>query len=108
MQKYRDILVKFQEHEHAKKMDHLDSLAPVRMFQNRKRKRVCLGDARLQSIRYYLDNLGFERSKMQKEFHESFLRAVCLHLYRDDVDVDLTRVMRDNNWPDLKQQVVSG
>lgn len=100
MPEFRALLAKFQEHERLRSMDELDALAPIPITRahTQKRKRTCLGDLRLANIRRLLDEFGLERSKMQKEFHESFLRAVCLHLYRDDVDVDYTKIMRDNNW----------
>ena len=43
---------------------------------------------------------------MQKQFHESFLQSTALHLYRDDADVDFDQIMRMNDWPNLKQQVL--
>lgn len=72
-----------------------------------KTKNVCFGDRRLQKIRKYLDAYpGWERSLMQKQFHEKFLQAVCIHLYKDDADVDVDKVMRINEWENLKQQVL--
>ena len=41
---------------------------------------------------------------MQKRFHHAFLQATAMHLFRDDVDVDLARVMKQNQWESLKQQ----
>ena len=43
---------------------------------------------------------------MQKQFHESFLQAVALHLYKDDPEVDMDKIMSMNEWPNLKQQVL--
>tara|TARA_B110001452_G_C15241783_1_gene430104 strand:- start:15964 stop:17517 length:1554 start_codon:yes stop_codon:yes gene_type:complete len=57
-------------------------------------------------IRKKLNEFGLERSKMQREFHESFLQSVCLHLYKDDPDVDMEKIMRINNWDDLRQSVL--
>ena len=37
-------------------------------------------------------------------FHHAFLQATAMHLFRDDIDVDLARVMHQNNWKSLKQQ----
>jgi len=43
---------------------------------------------------------------MQKKFHESFLQAVALHLYRDDKEIDMDMVKRNNDWSNLKQQAL--
>ena len=48
---------------------------------------------------------GWERSEMQKRFHEGFLQAVALHIYREDADVDMDAICRMNDWPNLKQQI---
>ena len=64
------------------------------------------GDRRLAAIRNTLSRFEFKRSKMQRQFHESFLRAVAQHLYRDDHDVDFDDICKRNKWPDMKQQVL--
>ena len=70
-----------------------------------KTKQKNYGDIRLSNIRKYLDHVkGYDRSEMQKQFHESFLQAVALHLYKDDPEVDMDRIMSVNEWPNLKQQ----
>jgi len=53
-----------------------------------------------------LNELGYERSRMQKQFHDRFIQAVALHLYKDDPDVDLESIMRMNGWNDLRQSVL--
>ena len=66
---------------------------------------VTKGWRRLMTIRRCLDGFtGFERTKMQKRFHNAFLQATAMHLFRSDVDVDLARVMKQNGWESLKQQ----
>ena len=72
-----------------------------------KTKQKNYGDVRLVNIRKYLDHVkGYDRSEMQKQFHESFLQAVALHLYKDDPEVDMDKIMSMNEWPNLKQQVL--
>ena len=68
--------------------------------------KTCKGDERMMAIRKTLNELGYERSKMQRQFHESFIQAVALHLYKDDPDVDMEKLMRMNNWADLRQSVL--
>ena len=88
-----------------------------------KTKSINYGDIRLNNIRKYLDLFpGYVRSEMQKKFHESFLQAVALHLYRDDpevlncynvlfynhcieltpffflLQVDMDKIKRNNEW----------
>ena len=59
-----------------------------------KRKTECLGDIRLARIRSLMDQYpGWERSEMQKKFHEGFLQAVALHIYREDADVDMDAII---------------
>ena len=72
-----------------------------------KRKTECLGDIRLAKIRKLMDMYpGWERSEMQKKFHEGFLQAVALHIYREDADIDMDAICRMNDWPNLKQQIL--
>ena len=75
------------------------------MSENKAKGLVTKGWRRLMTIRRALDSFKpFERTKMQKRFHHAFLQATAMHLFRDDVDVDLARVMHQNNWDSLKQQ----
>lgn len=81
------------------------------MLNTCKEKKSALGDKRMYTIKRLLDYIpdtyaGWERSKMQKLFHRNFLQAVCLHLYRDDADVDMNRIMKLNNFDSLQQQVL--
>ena len=70
-------------------------------------KKECKGDRRLAFIRKYLDSIeGYERSEMQKTFHERFLQSVALHIYREDVDIDMDQIKQMNDWDNLKQQVL--
>ena len=63
------------------------------------------GWRRLTTIRKALDSFKpFNRTRMQKRFHNSFLQATCMHLFKEDTDVDLARVMKLNQWSHLKQQ----
>ena len=63
------------------------------------------GWRRLTTIRKALDNFKpFQRTRMQKRFHNAFLQATAMHLFREDTDVDLARVMKLNKWQHLKQQ----
>ena len=73
--------------------------------QQKSKGMITKGWRRLMTIRRALDSFtGFERTKMQKRFHHAFLQATAMHLFRDDVDVDLARVMKQNQWKSLKQQ----
>lgn len=69
------------------------------------------GDKLMLELKKLLDLVpksykNWERSSMQKEFHKNFQQAVCMHLYRQDPDIDLDKVMRVNGFKDLKQQVL--
>ena len=108
---YRDIIINAFEYYQQEAMGSIDALIPrthADALQTRaKRKTVCVGDRRVDAIRKMLDQYpGFTRSAMQKQFHESFLQSTALHLYRDDADVDFDQIMRMNDWPNLKQQVL--
>lgn len=66
------------------------------------------GWRRLKTVRRCLDSFKpFQRTKMQKRFHDSFLQATASHIFADDVDVDLARVMKQNKWAHLKQQCLA-
>lgn len=81
------------------------------MLDQCKQKKSAQGDKRMLLLKELLDYVpksyqDWTRSKMQVMFHKNFLQAVCLHLYRDDVDVDMSRIMRMNGFDNLKQQVL--
>ncbi len=103
---YRNYLIAAYQHYETAKMAELASRMPVAHGQRGVKLRVCHGDQRIMDIRRTLNELGFERSKMQRQFHESFLQATCLHLYSDDPDVDMEKIMRTNGWSDLRQSVL--
>ena len=66
------------------------------------------GWRRLKCLRKCLDGFKpFERTRMQKRFHDSFMQATAMHLFKDDTDVDLARVMSINGWTHLKQQCLA-
>ena len=108
---YRPLIVGAYEYFQKEMLSSLISLKPKTHYEavtcQVKMKQKNYGDVRLANIRRYLDNVkGYDRSEMQKQFHESFLQAVALHLYKDDPEVDMDRIMRMSEWPNLKQQVL--
>lgn len=103
---YRRYLVGAYEYYQAQKLAELDQNMPRLYGDAKPMNRSYRGDQRLMDIRKTLDEFGLERSKMQREFHETFLQSVCLHLYKDDPDVDMEKIMRINNWDDLRQSVL--
>ena len=81
------------------------------MLDQCKAKQASQGDKLMLRLRWLLDYVpksykGWERSKMQKTFHRNFMQATCLHLYRNDADIDLDKIMRMNKFDNLKQQVL--
>ena len=81
------------------------------MLDQCKTKTASQGDKLMLKLRKLLDYVpksykGWERSKMQKMFHRNFLQATCLHLYRNDHDLDMHKIMKLNNFDNLKQQVM--
>ena len=67
------------------------------------------GDTRLHNLRKTLemfDNCGFMRSFQQRLFHEAFIRACIKHIYKDDFASCAARLMRENRWLDIKQEVM--
>lgn len=108
---YRDVLQEAYEYHEREALGHIQSLKMRRheeMINNTEmRKLEFKGDQRLANIRKNLDQFeGYERSDMQREFHEAFMQAVALHIYKDDADVDYDSLMKNNDWPNLKQQVL--
>ena len=103
---YRNYLIAAYEHYESVKMAELASQMPVEHGKRGVKLQTCQGDQRVIDIRRTLNQLGFERSKMQRQFHEAFLQSVCLHLYSDDPDVDMEKIMRTNGWSDLRQSVL--
>lgn len=81
------------------------------MLDQCKVKQASQGDRLLLRLRHLLDYVpksykGWERSKMQKLFHRKFMQATCTHMYRNDADVDMDRIMKMNKFDNLKQQVL--
>jgi len=81
------------------------------MLDQCKQKKASQGDKLMLKLRQLLDYVpksfkGWERSKMQKMFHRNFMQATCLHLYRNDKDIDMDKIMRMNQFENLKQQVL--
>ena len=108
---YRPLIVGAYEYFQKEMLNELINLKPKTHYQTVtnqiKTKQKNYGDVRLANIRRFLDNVqGYDRSEMQKQFHESFLQAVVLHLYKDDPEVDMDKIMSMNEWPNLKQQVL--
>jgi hypothetical protein len=108
---YRALIVKAYEYYELQALNRVNSLVLNKhvdaLAASSKSKTECLGDVRLAQIRRYMDMFpGWERSEMQKVFHEGFLQAVALHIYREDADVDMDAIMRMNDWPNLKQQIL--
>lgn len=108
---YRPLIVGAYEYYQKEMLNELTNLKPKTHYQTVtnqvKTKQKNYGDIRLANIRMYFDHIkGYDRSEMQKQFHESFLQAVALHLYKDDPEVDMDKIMSMNEWPNLKQQVL--
>jgi hypothetical protein len=108
---YRNLLVNAYEYYQTDMLNRLVTLKPKTHYDvitnQQKVKTLNYGDVRLSNIRKYLDQFpGYVRSAMQKKFHESFLQAVALHLYRDDKEIDMDMVKRNNDWSNLKQQAL--
>jgi hypothetical protein len=103
---YRRFLTGSYEFYQSKKLEELDISMPRLYGMAKPMRKSYKGDERIQNIRKILNQFGLERSKMQRQFHEYFLQSVCLHLYKDDPDVDMERIMRINNWSDLRQSVL--
>lgn len=108
---FRPLLVKAYEYFELLELNKINGLVMNKHINalnaSSKRKTECLGDIRLALIRKRMDMFpGWERSEMQKRFHEGFLQAVALHIYREDADVDMDAICRMNDWPNLKQQIL--
>ena len=106
---YRPLIVGAYEYYQKEMLNELTNLKPKTHYQTVtnqvKTKQKNYGDVRLNNIRMFIDHVkGYDRSEMQKQFHESFLQSVALHLYKDDPEVDMDKIMSMNEWPNLKQQ----
>jgi hypothetical protein len=81
------------------------------MLDGMKQRTAAKGDKLVLKLKELLDYIpktykGWQRSAMQKNFHRNFMQAVCLHLYRDDPDIDMNKIMKMNQFNNLKQQVL--
>ena len=103
---YRRYLTGAFEFYQDRYLEELELRMPLAHCEKKHVIKTCKGDERMMALRKTLNELGYERSKMQKKFHDSFVQAVALHLYKDDPDVDLEAIMKLNGWSDLKQSVL--
>lgn len=103
---FRKYLTSGYEYFQERALEEIELNMPLTHGVRKHVSKVCKGDERMQLIRKTLNELGYERSKMQRQFHDRFIQAVALHLYKDDPDVDLESIMRMNGWTDLRQSVL--
>lgn len=103
---YRKYLTSAYEYYQDRTLEQIEMSMPRLHGEKKVVSKVCKGDERMAAIRKTLNELGYERSKLQRQFHDKFIQAVALHLYKDDPDVDLEQIMRINNWTDLRQSVL--
>lgn len=103
---YRKYLTSAYEFYQERVLEDMEMNMPRLYGEKKVVSKVCKGDERMAAIRKTLNELGYERSKLQRQFHDKFIQAVALHLYKDDPDVDLEQIMRMNNWSDLRQSVL--
>ena len=103
---FRKYLTSGYEYYQERVLEEIEMNMPRTHGSKKYVSKVCKGDERMQAIRKTLNELGYERSKMQRQFHDRFIQAVALHLYKDDPDVDLESIMRMNGWNDLRQSVL--
>lgn len=70
------------------------------------------GEYRMATLNRVLDsfvdvgNKKLTRHKFQVHAHKQFQRAILPLLLKDDLDKMLERVLRENKWSDIKQQVL--
>jgi len=64
------------------------------------------GDDRLAKLRRALDSFGVVRSKDQKRFHNEMIRAVLPQIYKTDLEANIERLLAENNWADVQQQLM--
>lgn len=64
------------------------------------------GDDRLAKLRKALDSFGVVRSKDQKHFHNEMIRAVLPQIYNTDLEANVERLLAENNWADIQQQLM--
>ena len=64
------------------------------------------GKRYIEAVRRALRDMQIERSEMQVEFHEAFLRA-CVRLFvREDPHADIAQIAAEQGWSNTKQQVL--
>ena len=75
----------YYEREALGEIESLQMRTHMDMIENTaSKKREFKGDKRLSDIRKYLDAFkGYERSDMQREFHEAFLYVfyICIYIF---------------------------
>ena len=62
-------------------------------------------DDQFKRLREGMDQFGFTRSSSQLEFHEAMLRSVVGKIYRADFASNSDRLMRENGWYRILEQV---
>ena len=102
----------FYEEEKLIQLECKQPLTHIRtLTEGSKKKQSAQGDKLMLKLKQLLDYVprsykNWERSKMQKIFHRNFMQATCMHLYRNDPDIDMDKIMKMNGFDNLKQQVL--
>ena len=64
------------------------------------------GDACLANMRRTLDEFGFKRHSNQLHFHEEMMKACLRIIYRHDFEQNIDRVLAENGWTRIVQEVL--
>lgn len=64
------------------------------------------GDEVLRSLRETLDQFGMKRHINQIRFHEEMIKACLRIIYRTDFEQNIDRVLLENNWDKIVQEVL--
>jgi len=67
---------------------------------------TCKGDEAMSGVRRTLDEFGLKRHANQIYFHEQMLRACLRKVYQFDYEQNIDRVLKENNWPKMVQEVL--
>ena len=103
------------EHKRVKSQDvfegqmkkkQMRSRVDRQMMPNQQATRIT-GDMRRAALEKYLFSFGLEPSGFQKEAWDQMERTLIPHLYKDDLDANLDRILREKGWDDLQWNVMA-
>lgn len=107
---YSSIYAKFQVHHQRVYESQVELSMPTDIYEQYLDKKhwrqTVSAETILKNLNVTLDSLGLIRTDQQKVFHRHMVNAVLPKIYGDTLMTHKERILKENNWDDIKQEVL--